>query len=66
MLTLLFLKMTKQIYNTLTDLLDSYKRHLKEPLRPVERDKTKDIIDALVYALRVINKSKEDNQPKLF
>ena len=58
--------MTKKINNTLTELLDSYQRHLKEPLRPVERDKTKDIIEALVYVLRVINKKKEDNQEKLF
>ena len=58
--------MTKKIQHTLTELLDSYQRHLKEPLRPVERDKTKDIIEALIYALRVLNKKKEDNQPNLF
>lgn len=58
--------MKKKINDTLAELLDSYQRHLKEPLRPVERDKTKDIIEALIYALRVINKKKEDNQEKLF
>jgi len=58
--------MNKKISNTLTSLLDDYQRHLKEPLRPVERDRVKDIIEALVYALRVINKRKEDNQEKLF
>ena len=58
--------MNKKISNTLTALLDDYQRHLKEPLRPVERDRVKDIIEALVYALRVINKRKEDNQEKLF
>lgn len=58
--------MNKKISNTLTSLLDDYQRHLKEPLRPVERDRVKDIIEALVYALRVTNKRKEDNQEKLF
>lgn len=58
--------MKKKIQRTLTELLDSYQRHLKGALRPVERDKTKDIIESLIYALRVINKRKEDNQTNLF
>lgn len=58
--------MTKKVQNTLTELLDSYQRHLKEPLRPVERDRTKQIIEALIYVLRMVNKQAEDNQENLF
>ena len=59
--------MTKEKINrVLTPLLDSYQRHLKGALRPVERDKTKEIIEVLIYVLRMVNKRKEDNQGNLF
>jgi len=56
----------KRINEILTPVLDNYQRHLRQPLRPVERDKTKDIVNALVYVLRMVNKRKEDNQENLF
>jgi len=60
--------MTKKVINALTDLLDDYQRSLKEPMRPADRDRTKDIIEGLIYSLRLINaRQKEgEKQAKMF
>ena len=51
---------------TLTGLLDNYQRELKQPLRPIERTKIEQTVEALIYALRVLNREKQENQTDLF
>jgi len=60
--------MTKKIVKTLTDLLDDYQRSLKEPMRLADREKYKDIIEGLIYSLRVINarEKEKEKQSKIF
>ncbi len=60
--------MTKKIVKTLTDLLNDYQRSLREPMRPADREKYKDIIEGLIYSLRIINarQKEKEKQAKIF